>query len=97
MAEKRFWDLVEVLYALSKDYWGKGYATEGAYASLKYGFNVLKLDKIIGLTKLENKASIKVLEKIGLSYQGNKRVFGMECRYFEIGEKDFKRKSAVNF
>lgn len=84
---------VEILYALSQDYWGKGYATEGAYASLKFGFDLLKLDKIIGLTKLENEASIKVLEKLGLSYQGNKRVFGIECRYFEIGEQEFKRKS----
>ena len=49
--------------------WNKGYATESAAACLKYGFDVLKLNRIIGRAMKENVASIKVLEKIGLVYE----------------------------
>jgi len=51
--------------------WNKGYATESATACLKYGFEILKLHRIIGRAMKENKASIKVLEKIGLTYESD--------------------------
>lgn len=51
--------------------WNKGYATESSTACLKYGFEILKLHRIIGRAMKENKASIKVLEKIGLTYESD--------------------------
>lgn len=56
----------EVGYRLKKKHWGKGYATEGTKFLVNYGFENLKLSKIIGLTDLENKASQHVLKKSGL-------------------------------
>ena len=56
----------EVGYRLKKKYWGKGYATEGAKYLVNYGFNQLKLSKIIGCTDLQNQNSQKVLMKAGL-------------------------------
>jgi len=53
-------------YRFSKQYWGKGYATESAIAARDYGFKVLKLDEIIGIADIGNLASIHVLEKAGL-------------------------------
>lgn len=53
-------------YRFIKKFWGKGYATESAQASMKYGFYTLKLNEIIGIADIENIASIKVLEKLGL-------------------------------
>ncbi|MCX2473988.1 GNAT family N-acetyltransferase [Pedobacter sp. MC2016-05] len=53
-------------YRFIKKFWGKGYATESAQASMKYGFDILKLNEIIGIADTENIASIKVLEKLGL-------------------------------
>jgi ribosomal-protein-alanine N-acetyltransferase len=55
-------------YRLMKKHWGKGYATEAALACLKYGFKVLNLEKIIATAMKENKASIRVFEKLGLNY-----------------------------
>ncbi len=55
-------------YRFMQKYWGKGYATEASKACLDYGFTVLKLDRIIGRAMKENTASIRVLEKIGMSW-----------------------------
>lgn len=59
----------DIGFRFFEEEWNKGYATESAVACLEYGFDVLKLNKIIGRAMKENTASIKVLEKIGLVYE----------------------------
>ena len=59
----------DIGFRFFEEEWNKGYATESATACLKYGFDVLKLNTIIGRAMKENTASIKVLEKIGLVYE----------------------------
>jgi ribosomal-protein-alanine N-acetyltransferase len=49
-----------------KKYWGKGYATEAARASLAYGFDKLNLEEIFAIVDVRNEASIRVLEKAGM-------------------------------
>lgn len=61
---------VELIYALGRDYWGCGYATEAAQAALHFGFDVAHLDRIIALAYPENVASQRVMQKIGMAYQG---------------------------
>ena len=61
---------VEVFYALDKRYWGQGLATEGARASLRYGFEALQLERIIAAILPENQASRRVLEKSGFRLEG---------------------------
>ena len=48
--------------------WGKGIATEVSLAIIRYGFEVLKLDNIIGIADPINIGSCRVLEKIGLKF-----------------------------
>ena len=50
------------------EYWGKGIATEVSLAIIRYGFEVLKLDNIIGIADPINIGSHRVLEKIGLKF-----------------------------
>jgi len=50
-------------YRLIPKFWGKGFATESAKASLNYGFENLKLNEIYGMCHINNIASRKVLEK----------------------------------
>lgn len=50
------------------EYWGKGIATEISIAIIKYGFESLNLDRIIGIAMPENIGSCRVLEKIGLKF-----------------------------
>jgi [ribosomal protein S5]-alanine N-acetyltransferase len=59
----------DVGYRMIKRYWGKGYATESALASLEYGFETLRLGTINAMADMENLASRRVLEKCGLRHE----------------------------
>ena len=61
-------DEIDLGYRLIQKAWGSGYATEAAKQSLHYGFEKLKLPLITGRAHIENRASIKVLEKIGMNF-----------------------------
>jgi RimJ/RimL family protein N-acetyltransferase len=63
-------DKFEVDYELDPACWGRGLATEGTQAALRYGFVERALPRIIGATVPEHVASRKVMEKCGLTYQG---------------------------
>ncbi len=57
---------VEIGWRLAYDFWGKGYATEGAIASLRFGFITLDLNEIVSYTPVANTRSRNVMEKIGM-------------------------------
>jgi len=59
----------EVLWALHPDAWGRGYATEAARASLRYGFETLGLDLIFAMTLPDNLSSQAVMRRLGLTYR----------------------------
>jgi RimJ/RimL family protein N-acetyltransferase len=59
-----------LFYLLKASYWGKGLATEAARAVLDYAFTELGLDRVDGGAALENVASKRVMEKIGMRYVG---------------------------
>ncbi|MDR6966145.1 RimJ/RimL family protein N-acetyltransferase [Flavobacterium arsenatis] len=61
-------DETDIGFRFFEHYWNKGYATESAKACISYGFEKLQLETIIGRAMLENVTSIKVLEKIGLTF-----------------------------
>jgi RimJ/RimL family protein N-acetyltransferase len=55
-------------FRLFRKNWGKGYATEAGLACIRYGFNQLHLTRIVGRVMKGNKASIRVLEKCGMTF-----------------------------
>jgi ribosomal-protein-alanine N-acetyltransferase len=61
-------DEIDLGYRLMQKAWGKGFATESAQYTLDHGFNTLDLKLITGRAHIENIASIKVLEKIGMAF-----------------------------
>lgn len=69
--DAHFTPVVEIGWRLGSQYWGKGYATEGAHAVLKYGFQVMQLEEIVAFTVPANVRSIRVMEKIGLKRDKN--------------------------
>ncbi len=61
-----FTPCIEIGWRLDKEFWGKGYATEGAEAVLKFGQDSLHLTEIYSYTSRINLPSINVMRKIGL-------------------------------
>lgn len=74
----------EVAYLLSKAYWGQGLATEGARASLQFGFEKLGLETIIALVHPENWASIRVIEKLAMRFVDQANYFGMDLYRYSL-------------
>jgi len=63
-------DLTDVGCAFLPAYWRQGFAYEAAAAVMEYGRTTLGVEKIVGLTSEENLASIGLLEKFGMTFQG---------------------------
>ena len=57
---------VEVGWRLAQPYWGKGLASEGARAALRFGFEKLGLDEIVSMTVPVNRRSRAVMERLGM-------------------------------
>jgi len=57
---------VEIGWRLARPYWGRGYATEAATASLAFGFEELGMDEIVSFTSLSNTRSAAVMARIGM-------------------------------
>ncbi|RMG56500.1 MAG: N-acetyltransferase [Bacteroidetes bacterium] len=60
--------MVDLGFRLMRAYWGKGYATEAAAASLSYALGPLRLEEVIGRAMPENRASVRILTKLGMTY-----------------------------
>lgn len=65
-----FTPCTEIGWRLRKEFWNKGYATEGARACLKFGFDNLQLDHIHSFTAVRNLPSERVMQKIGMTKIG---------------------------
>lgn len=63
-----FMPAIEVGWRLAHAYWGHGYATEAARASLGFGFDVLGLGEIVSFTTESNMRSRRVMERIGMTH-----------------------------
>jgi RimJ/RimL family protein N-acetyltransferase len=71
-------DGFEVGWILRRIFWRRGYATEGARASLRCAFDELKQSHVISVIHPENRSSIRVAEKLGERLEGRTEVFGVE-------------------
>jgi RimJ/RimL family protein N-acetyltransferase len=81
----------EIGWFVDRRYWGQGLATEGALASLTFGFESLGLDRIIARYRTDNVASGRVMEKIGMRRWKtipNPEVRGTTVTMYEIGADD---------
>ncbi|WP_201591722.1 GNAT family N-acetyltransferase [Psychrobacter fozii] len=66
-ADMSFAPAVEIAWRLHKDYWGQGYATEAARASLNFAFDTLGFDEVVAFTAVINEHSQLIMQRIGMS------------------------------
>ena len=80
----------EVVYHLATAHWGKGLATELARASLRFGFEDRKFERIVAIAKPLNAASIHVMEKLGMNYEKHASYYGIDVVQYGISREEFK-------
>jgi RimJ/RimL family protein N-acetyltransferase len=80
----------EARWRLARAYWDRGLATEGAWVSLVYGFEVLELECVISFTVSENAASRRVMEKCGLAQRGEAQWRGLDHVRYAIDRREWE-------
>jgi ribosomal-protein-alanine N-acetyltransferase len=74
----------EIGYWLGRDYWGNGYAAEAALALVQFGFEQMGLERIVAKCFPDNRAGQRVIEKLGLKYEGVDRSEMIKGAYPEL-------------
>ncbi|HEY8186074.1 MAG TPA: GNAT family N-acetyltransferase [Pyrinomonadaceae bacterium] len=78
------WPGFEIGWTLGREYWGKGYATEGARRALDYGFTELDRDHVISCIHPDNAASIRVAERLGEKLEGESEILGIPVLVYGV-------------
>lgn len=86
---------IEVGYSLKRAYWGRGIGTECALEWLRYGFESAGLERIVAVTSPDNIGSWRVMEKCGMKFEGLKRAYNMECKFYAISKNEFMQRETV--
>lgn len=84
----------EVGYAIAREFWGKGYATEAAEKFLEYGFGDLNLEKIVAVAREENSGSRRVMEKLGMKFDGIGEFYGRDLVHYSITKNEWTTRRA---
>jgi len=70
------WPEIEVGWNTFRDHWGRGYATEAMGEVLRWVFEVRREKRATALIDAKNMRSLRVAEKLGLTYEGEAELFG---------------------
>ena len=78
------WPGFELGWMLRRASWGRGYATEGAGRALAHAFTEMGRDRLISLIRPDNRASIRVAERLGERLERRTELFGHEALVYGI-------------
>src|SRR5690606_33917845 len=80
-------------YRLIRKHWGKGFATEGATASLQYGFEKLGIKEVYGAADCENIGSNNILKKVGLKFIETFDFNGAQHNWYKMDATAYENQS----
>ena len=83
------WPGFELGWTLAREFWGRGYATEGARRALAYAFTEMGREHVISLIRPDNHPSIRVAERLGERLEGSVQIFGAEAHVYGIAREDW--------
>lgn len=91
----------EIAYALSKNYWNRGLMTEAVKEVIKFGFEKMVLNRIEARCAVKNIAPQRVLEKVGMTFEGimREQMFAkgsyLNLRIYSILRKEYFGKGLI--
>ena len=80
---------IEVGYGMIRKFWGVGIGTEAARAWLEFGFNVVKLKRIVAVAYPANEKSWRIMEKIGMKREKIETHYGAQCVFYGISSDEY--------
>lgn len=80
---------IEVGYGMARKFWRRGIGFECAKAWLEYGFTKTDLEKIYAVAQPENTGSWRIMEKLGMSFEGIETHYGLECKVYSITKNEY--------
>jgi RimJ/RimL family protein N-acetyltransferase len=83
------WPGFELGWMLAREFWGRGYATEGARRALEYGFTEMGREHVISLIRPANLPSIRVAERLGERLERSTDLFGNPALVYGISREDW--------
>jgi len=89
------WPGLEVVWSVTRERWGQGFATEAARASLDYAFEAVGADHIISAIHSENGASIRVAEKLGERFEYSTTIEGRERAVYGLSREKWRPHTPV--
>lgn len=87
---------LEIGYAVSKENWGKGFATEAAQIFLQYAFEQLKPEKIVAVAEPENFSSRRVMEKLGMKFVRRGEFYNRQLVQYAISRRCWLENQKLN-
>ena len=82
---------LQLIFGIAPAYWRSGLATEAARAVIEYGFKELAFDRIIASADAPNQASLRVMEKAGMSFDKRVEIEGLDTVYYTISRDEFQK------
>jgi ribosomal-protein-alanine N-acetyltransferase len=79
----------EIGWWLARRYWGRGLSTEAAEAALRDAFERAALDRIVSIARPENAASLRIMEKLGLSFEAGLEFEGVHVVRYAIDRSQY--------
>jgi len=83
-------DGAEIGWRLAPEYWGRGLATEAARSALHFGFTMLAIPRITATVQAGNRASLRVIEKLGMCRMASFQRSGREVLEYAIARDTFE-------
>lgn len=83
------WPGFELGWTLAREFWGRGYATEGARRALEYGFTEMGRGHVISLIRPDNLASVRVAERLGEKPERTVELHGAPALVYGITREDW--------
>jgi RimJ/RimL family protein N-acetyltransferase len=84
---------LEIGWRLTRDSWGKGYASEAARSIVRHAFDIVGVDVVLAVAHPDNAASIKVMQRLGMQYVGIETHYDMPCVVYQLMRASHSRGS----
>ena len=80
---------IEIAWRLLRSAWGNGFATEASLPVLRHGFETLGLDRVVADIHPDNAVSLRVAEKLGLRFVGERKIKGKMLKSYALAREEY--------